>query len=82
MVNNNSGNGKKIEVNLTKENQERIREYSLEQDRSINSIVNESVENHMDKCKVKQLISDACKSGDLREESRACKYTEEHSEHE
>jgi predicted DNA-binding protein len=76
MANNNNGKNK-IEVSLGKETNERLESYAEDKGQSVQAIVRESIESHLDKCDVKALITDACKSGNLREGSRACKYTEE-----
>ncbi|MFY9868115.1 MAG: hypothetical protein WAK17_00185 [Candidatus Nitrosopolaris sp.] len=75
MVNSN-GNGKKIEVSLSKETNEPLVKYAEKQDKSVNSIVKESIEQHMDHCDTKSLLKKACESGDLREDNKVCKNIE------
>jgi len=71
-------NGKeKIEVSLSKDLNERLIDYSSDQDKSVQTVVRESIEQHLDACSVKEVIKNACEKGTLREESKACSYTEE-----
>ena len=51
MVNNENGsNGKKIEVSIPRGLNEKLQNYAEEKDTSVNSVVRESVESHLDWC--------------------------------
>jgi hypothetical protein len=76
MTNNGNGNGKKIEVSLDKDTNQRLSEYSEQNERSINSIVKESVQNHLDSCDTKKELTRLCQDGNLRSESKVCRKLE------
>jgi hypothetical protein len=72
----NGNNGKKIEVSLSKEQLSRLEDYAERKETSVNSVVRDSVDSHLDWCDTKNIISEACESGDLRENSKVCRHLE------
>jgi predicted transcriptional regulator len=76
--NNNGNNGKEeIRVSLGKELNQRVESYAEDQEKSVQTVAREALEHYVDRCDTKQVIRDACEKGDLRAESKACKYVEE-----
>ena len=69
-------NGKKIEVSLSKEQLSRLEDYAERKDTSVNSVVRDSIDGHLDWCDTKKIISDACEEGSLRENSKVCQHLE------
>jgi len=76
---NNNGNGEKIEVSISRGLNERLQNYAEEKETSVNNVIRESVESHLDWCETKKVISEACNSGVLRENSKVCQHLEKQS---
>lgn len=70
MVNNNGNVKRNFEV--PKSLNERLVSYAEDQDKSVNSVITESIEQHLDFCSTKSVLKDACESDDLGAESRVC----------
>ena len=47
---NNNGNGEKIEVSISRGLNERLQDYAEEKETSVNNVIRESVEAHLDWC--------------------------------
>jgi predicted DNA-binding protein len=79
--NGSNGNGKeRLDFSIPSELNERLEAFAVAEDRSVQSVLRDSVERYLDRRDVKAVISEACSKGKLREESRTCKYVERDSE--
>lgn len=73
--NGNGSNGKeRVEFFASRDLQEKIESAAIAEDRSVNSLLRDSVERYLDRKSVKELIKESCSKGKLREESSACRY--------
>jgi predicted transcriptional regulator len=84
MVNQNNGNGKngngsngngkeRLDFSISSELNERLEAFAVAEDRSVQSVLRDSVERYLDKSDVREVIRSACEKGKLREESSVCK---------
>jgi predicted transcriptional regulator len=78
---NNGSNGKEqLDFSISSELNERLEAFAVAEDKSVQSVLRDSVERYLDRRDVKAVIKEACSKGKLREESRTCKYVERDSE--
>ena len=67
---------KKIELSLSKELNQRLEAYAVEKEQSVQTVVREAIEQHLDACDTREVLAKACSDGTLREESHACQHIE------
>jgi hypothetical protein len=73
MADKNSENDEYETVEIGSKTYSRLKEYSESAEKSLQSIVNEAVNNEITRCEVKQILAEKCESGDLPKSSRVCK---------